>query len=246
MTFKAFIIGIGLTFGLPWVGLVALPYAHFGALEPVPFDPEADEIEGVYPMGEAGIAQEGRAIYRREGCANCHTQVIRPDYAGMDSFKQAYGKDPESLSPNFTRQSLPYDYAGHGFALIGQVRHGPDLSNAGYRRPDPDWHYRHLYDPRSIHRWSSMPAFRHLFEKRPLQGQIPQGALPLEQDGEVDPGYIIVPTADARALVGYLTSLRLPDKVPASLRLPTPQAAAPVVPGGKENIGPASTGGAPE
>ncbi len=223
MTLKAFISGIGVTFGLPWVALVALPYAHFGSLEPVPFDLETDEVEGLFPMGEEGVAKAGRDIYRAEGCVNCHTQIIRPEYAGMDSFKQAFGKDAESPSPAFVRQTLPYDYVGQEYALIGQVRNGPDLTNVGYRRSDPNWHYQHLYDPRSVNKWSSMPGFRHLFEKRRLQGPVPEDAVIFEGEDAVEPGYVIVPTDDARTLVKYLMSLKLADKVPASLGLPAPK-----------------------
>ena len=71
------------------------------------------------------------------------------------------------------------------------------------------WHHRHLYSPRSITDDSDMPAFRFLYEKRRVVGQVGADALnfdPSSKDAP-PPGWEIVPTYDAKCLVAYLMSL---------------------------------------
>jgi len=95
-------------------------------------------------------------------------------------------------------------------ALPGKVRLGPDLSNIGARMPSPEWHYRHLYHPRSVNPKSVMPPYRFLFERRrPGDPSSPDASTvgPAAVDGAGE-SWEIVPTADARALVAFLLSLR--------------------------------------
>ena len=71
------------------------------------------------------------------------------------------------------------------------------------------WHHQHLYDPRSITVDSDMPAFRFLYEKQRISGQVSADALSFDQSSNdaPPPGWEIIPTYDAKCLVAYLMSL---------------------------------------
>ena len=94
---------------------------------------------------------EGRDIYIREGCNNCHTQTVRPLYSEV----LRYG--PYSRAAEFE-----YDRPH----LWGSRRTGPDLARVGGKYSD-EWHYRHMVDPQAIVPGSTMPPFPWLKE-RPL------------------------------------------------------------------------------
>ncbi len=93
---------------------------------------------------------EGRDIYIREGCYNCHSQMIRP--MRFESIR--YGE------PSRLQESI-FD---HPFQW-GSKRTGPDLARVGGKYPNL-WHYRHMQDPRSTSPGSNMPAYPHLFTSR--------------------------------------------------------------------------------
>lgn len=131
--------------------LVAVVFAiSFGGLvEIVPlfFLPQTTEpVDGLKPLG--ALQLEGRDIYIREGCNNCHSQMIRP----LRAETERYGH--YSVAGEFV-----YD---HPF-LWGSKRTGPDLARVGQRYSD-DWHHAHLMDPRSVVPESNMPAYPWLFE----------------------------------------------------------------------------------
>ena len=89
---------------------------------------------------------EGRDIYVREGCYNCHSQMIRPF-----AFETKRYGDPSTLAESI------YD---HPFQW-GSKRTGPDLAREGDKYPNV-WHYRHLVDARSVSPGSNMPPFPRL------------------------------------------------------------------------------------
>ena len=95
-------------------------------------------------------------------------------------------------------------------ALPGHVRLGPDLANIGARLPSPEWHYLHLYDPQAVNPKSVMPPHRFLFERRRVGAQPSADGIvrPSAAIGGTGEGMEIVPTAEARALVAFLLSLR--------------------------------------
>jgi cytochrome c oxidase cbb3-type subunit I/II len=89
---------------------------------------------------------EGRDIYVREGCYNCHSQMIR-----SFSFETKRYGEASTMSESI------YD---HPFQW-GSKRTGPDLAREGGKYPNV-WHYRHLEDARSVSPGSNMPPFPRL------------------------------------------------------------------------------------
>ena len=84
----------------------------------------------------------------------------------------------------------------------------PPLSATGEPMPySVAWHHRHLYSPRSINDDSNMPAYRFLYEKRPISDERSADALQLSGSDAPPAGSEIVPTYDAKCLVAYLMSL---------------------------------------
>jgi cbb3-type cytochrome oxidase cytochrome c subunit len=106
------------------------------------------------------------------------------------------------------RRTVAQDFLYDQPVQPGVMRIGPDLANIGLRPYDADWHYRHLYAPDNVIQGSKMPPYRYLFEKRKIGGEPTTDALKLTGDLAPEAGYEIVPKPEARALVGYLLSLR--------------------------------------
>jgi cytochrome c oxidase cbb3-type subunit 2 len=97
--------------------------------------------EGVAPYPPLQLA--GRDIYVREGCYNCHSQMIRP----FRSETERYG--PYSLAGESV-YDRPHQW--------GSKRTGPDLARVGGRYSD-EWHRIHLLNPRDVVPASNMPAY---------------------------------------------------------------------------------------
>ena len=96
---------------------------------------------GVVPY--TALQLEGRDIFLREGCYNCHSQMIRPLRAETERYGH-YSVAGESV----------YD---HPFQF-GSKRTGPDLARVGGRYSD-EWHRVHLNNPRDVVPESNMPGF---------------------------------------------------------------------------------------
>jgi len=105
-----------------------------------------EKVKGVRPYSPLELA--GRNIYIREGCYNCHSQMVRP----LRDEVERYG--PYSLAA----ESM-YD---HPFQW-GSKRTGPDLARVGGKYSD-DWHREHLVDPRAVVPESIMPGYPFLLE----------------------------------------------------------------------------------
>lgn len=110
-------------------------------------------LEGVKPY--TALQLEGRDIYIREGCYNCHSQMIRPFRAETERYGP-YSKPAESM----------YD---HPFQW-GSKRTGPDLARVGGKYSD-SWHVQHFRDPRSMVPESVMPNYPWL-ERTPLDNSV--------------------------------------------------------------------------
>jgi cytochrome c oxidase cbb3-type subunit I/II len=104
-------------------------------------------IAAVKPLTPLELA--GRDLYIREGCFNCHSQMVRPFRYETERYGD-YSKPGESV----------YE---HPF-LWGSRRIGPDLAREGGKYPDL-WHVRHFENPRSISPKSIMPAYAHLLTR---------------------------------------------------------------------------------
>jgi cytochrome c oxidase cbb3-type subunit I/II len=106
-------------------------------------------IASVKPYTPLELA--GRDLYIREGCFNCHSQMVRPLRHETERFGE-YSKPGEFV----------YD---HPF-LWGSRRIGPDLARVGGKYPDL-WHVRHFEEPAAVVQNSIMPTYAHL-QRRPL------------------------------------------------------------------------------
>ncbi|MEK9766346.1 MAG: cytochrome-c oxidase, cbb3-type subunit II, partial [Thalassolituus sp.] len=113
--------------------VIALSWAGLAEIVPLFFDKNTQQpVEGLKPLTALQI--EGRDIFMREGCAVCHTQMVRPFRAETER----YG--PPSVSGEHVYE--------HPF-LWGSKRTGPDLARLGGRYSD-EWHRAHLYNPRDV------------------------------------------------------------------------------------------------
>lgn len=131
-------------FTLAFIGVFSIA----GLVEILPnFMKASRPIEGLRPYSVLETA--GRQIYIREGCYNCHSQLIRPFVAETDRYG-AY--------------SLSGEYAYDRPFLWGSKRTGPDLHRVGDIRT-ADWHNRHMLDPASVVPNSIMPAYKFLYAK---------------------------------------------------------------------------------
>ncbi|HJV70216.1 cytochrome-c oxidase, cbb3-type subunit II [Ideonella sp.] len=124
--------------------LILAAVAFGGLVEIVPLffqRSTTQPVEGLKPYTSLQLA--GRDIYLREGCYNCHSQMVRPFRAET----LRYG--PYSVAGEFV-----YD---HPFQW-GSKRTGPDLQRVGGRYSD-EWHKVHLNNPRDVVPESNMPAY---------------------------------------------------------------------------------------
>ena len=103
-----------------------------------------EPVAGLKPY--SALALEGRDVYIREGCYNCHSQMIRPFRAETERYGHY------SVAGEYV-----YD---HPFQW-GSKRTGPDLARVGGRYSD-DWHRLHLMQPRDVVPESNMPAYSWL------------------------------------------------------------------------------------
>jgi cytochrome c oxidase cbb3-type subunit 2 len=130
--------------------LIAITVSIGGIAEIVPLMNSAPIVEpapGIEPYEPLRLA--GRDIYIREGCYNCHSQMIRPFRAET----QRYGNYSLAGESVYDR---PFQF--------GSKRTGPDLARVGGRYSD-EWHRVHLLNPRDVVPESNMPAYSWLAER---------------------------------------------------------------------------------
>jgi len=229
MTLKTFLIGMFASFALAWICIIAIPVASMGNLAPVKMNDDDDAP--LYQHGVSGRILNGAEIYQSNGCYTCHTQLIRPTYAGQQIWRKGaagiVNDDGDSR-----RETDIHDYDGEKYANIGIMRIGPDLSNFAYRAETyasqvnltpEQWIFEHLFNPRNndIRRgdsgeklemnWSVCPSQRAMFEPASSNGQVGTFVV-LKNDSDA-----FVPKEEARVLASYLLSLKRDDALPASL-----------------------------
>ncbi len=100
-----------------------------------------EAVPGLKPY--TALQLTGRDIYIREGCYNCHSQMVRPFRAETERYGHF------SVAGEFV-YDRPFQW--------GSKRTGPDLHRVGGRYSD-DWHYTHLMNPRDVVPESNMPAY---------------------------------------------------------------------------------------
>ncbi|MDX2299552.1 MAG: cytochrome-c oxidase, cbb3-type subunit II [Xanthomonadaceae bacterium] len=126
---------------------VAISFGGLAQIVPLMFQAEAIQpLPGVTPYPALQLA--GRDVYVREGCYNCHSQMVR-----TLRFETArYGHYSLAGESVFDR---PFQW--------GSKRTGPDIARVGGRYSD-DWHRAHLTNPRDVVPESNMPAYPWLAE----------------------------------------------------------------------------------
>ncbi len=92
---------------------------------------------------------QGRDIYIREGCYNCHSQMIRPFRYEVARYGE-YSKAGEFVYDH------PYQW--------GSKRTGPDLAREGVTQPSAVWHFNHMLKPSDFIKGSIMPPYPSLYE----------------------------------------------------------------------------------
>jgi cytochrome c oxidase cbb3-type subunit I/II len=143
---------------LPFSILSLIAVAIGGALQIIPTvalykgDGDAQLLEHRLQTPYRPLELAGRDLYVKEGCYNCHSQMIR------------------TLKPDILRYGAGLGYSRLGESIYdrpyqwGSRRTGPDLAREGLLRPDLAWHYRHLNNPRELEPDSIMPAYPWLKE----------------------------------------------------------------------------------
>jgi len=138
--------------------LIALAVSVGGIAEIVPLMLSRTAVEPLENMVPYTAEQlEGRDIYIREGCYNCHSQMVRPFRAETERYGH-YSMAEETVWDH------PFQF--------GSKRTGPDLARVGGRYSD-EWHRVHLINPRDLVPESNMPAYPWLEDALVDAGKTP-------------------------------------------------------------------------
>ena len=154
--------------------------------------------EGIKPYPALQLA--GRDVYVREGCYNCHSQMIRP----FRSETERYGKFSVAGESVYDR---PFQW--------GSKRTGPDLARVGGRYSD-EWHVIHLLNPRDVVPESNMPGYPWLMENT-VDPELIQRKLsvlqtlgdPYSDEELAAAGDAVMGKTEMEALIAYLQGLGL-------------------------------------
>ncbi|MEO6920035.1 MAG: cytochrome-c oxidase, cbb3-type subunit II [Collimonas sp.] len=186
------------------IGLVILVVSVGGLAEIVPlfFQKSTTEpIAGLRPYSPLRLA--GRDIYIREGCYNCHSQMIRPFRAETERYGH-YSVAGESV------YDRPFQW--------GSKRTGPDLARVGGHYSD-EWHRAHLHDPRDLVPESNMPGYPWLAQTKLVPADIVPHLRALQRLGDPysDAEIVAAPAAlqdktEEDALIAYLQGLGIQIK----------------------------------
>jgi cytochrome c oxidase cbb3-type subunit 2 len=185
----------------PWllILLVTLVISIGGAVEIIPlfFQRSTTEpVAGLKPYSPLRLV--GRDIYVREGCYNCHSQMIRPFRAETERYGH-YSVAGESV------YDRPFQW--------GSKRTGPDLARVGGRYSD-EWHRAHLDNPRDLVPESNMPAYPWLAATRldpqeviPKMRALRRLAVPYSDEEIAAAPESLAGKTEQDALVAYLQGL---------------------------------------
>ena len=185
----------------PWlmIGLVLLVISFGGLVEIVPlfFQKSTTEpIAGLKPYSALRLV--GRDIYVREGCYNCHSQMIRPFRAETERYGHY------SVAGEFV-YDRPFQW--------GSKRTGPDLARVGGRYSD-EWHRTHLDNPRDLVPESNMPNYPWLAKTKlvpadvvPKMRALQRLAVPYSERDIKDAPATLAEKTEQDALIAYLQGL---------------------------------------
>jgi cytochrome c oxidase cbb3-type subunit II len=200
--------------------LVVLTVSVGGLVEIVPlfFQKSTTEpVAGLKPYD--ALALTGRDVYLREGCYNCHSQMIRPFRAETERYGHY------SVAGEFV-----YD---HPFQW-GSKRTGPDLARVGGRYND-DWHRTHLNNPRDLVPESNMPAYPWLAQNAvdpksvaPKMKALSLVGVPYTEADMAGAEKMVAGKTEMDALIAYLQGLGTAIK--AGAPAPAKAEAAPAAP----------------
>lgn len=181
--------------------LIAVAISFGGLAEIVPLMYQAEAIEplpGVKPYPALQLA--GRDVYVREGCFNCHSQMVRT----LRFETERYGHYSLAGESVYDR---PFQW--------GSKRTGPDLARVGGRYSD-DWHRVHLINPRDVVPESNMPGYPWLAETAVSPGDVTARMKALRtlgdpyEDADIEGAAAAVQgKSELDALVAYLQGLGL-------------------------------------
>jgi cytochrome c oxidase cbb3-type subunit 2 len=185
-----------------WLIVFTLVLVSFGGLaEIVPLFFQKSTTQPVNELVKPydALRLAGRDVYIREGCYNCHSQMVRPFRAETERYGHY------SVAGEFV-----YD---HPFQW-GSKRTGPDLARVGGRYSD-QWHRIHLMNPRYVVPESNMPAYSWL--DRPLKdpnigakmGALRAVGVPYTDKDIADAPAAIAGKTELEAVVAYLQGLGL-------------------------------------
>jgi cytochrome c oxidase cbb3-type subunit 2 len=191
---RAGLLGVLIAVVISVGGLVEIVPLYFSSQVTTP-------APGVKPY--TALQLEGRDIYIREGCYNCHSQMVRPLRAETERFGH-YSLAGESV----------YD---HPFQF-GSKRTGPDLARVGGRYSD-EWHRVHLANPRDVVPESNMPAYGRLVSQRIDAGLTPRKlelmrglGVPYSQGEIYEATAAVSDKSEMDALIAYLQGLGVASK----------------------------------
>ncbi len=191
---RAGLLGVLIAVVISVGGLVEIVPLYFSSQVTTP-------APGVKPY--TPLQLEGRDIYIREGCYNCHSQMVRPLRAETERFGH-YSLAGESV----------YD---HPFQF-GSKRTGPDLARVGGRYSD-EWHRVHLSNPRDVVPESNMPAYAWLENERidarltPRKLELMRGlGVPYAQEEIDNASREVQGKSEMDALIAYLQGLGIASK----------------------------------
>jgi len=191
---RAGLLGILIAVVISVGGLVEIVPLYFSSQVTTP-------APGVKPY--TALQLEGRDIFIREGCYNCHSQMVRPLRAETERYGH-YSLAGESV----------YD---HPFQF-GSKRTGPDLARVGGRYSD-EWHRVHLSNPRDVVPESNMPAYAWLADEHldpaltPKKLQLMRKlGVPYSQQEIDQAAHDVQDKTEMEALIAYLQGLGVASK----------------------------------
>ncbi|RFZ85139.1 cytochrome-c oxidase [Mucilaginibacter terrenus] len=155
-------------------------------------------LPGSKPL--TALEAAGKGIFIAEGCVACHTQQVRN--LEMD---RSWGTRP-GVAADYARNTRT-DIWRNTATLMGSERTGPDLTNIGNRQSSADWHFLHLYNPRSVMPASVMPSYSWLFTVSDY-AYTEDVVVTVPEEFRKGVTGKIVASPQALALVAYLKSLK--------------------------------------